>query len=324
MTYRDAIKLAIAEEMRRDDNVILLGEDVGQYGGAFGASVGLLEEFGEKRIKDTPISESAIVGTATGAALAGMRPICELMFMDFVTIAMDQLVNQAAKLRYMFGGKAKVPMVLRLPGGSGTGAAAQHSQSFEAWLCHVPGLVVVYASTPAEAKGLLKSAIRNDNPVCFIEHKLLYKTEGEVPVDEDYTIEMNKSFVKKEGTDVTIVSYGVMLQKVEEVAKYFEGAGISLEIIDPVTLYPMDMEPIIESVKKTGRLIIVHEAAKTGGLGGEISARIAESEAFDYLDAPIIRLGGLDVPIPYNRNLEKAVVPSEEAIKEAVLKVLNR
>ncbi len=324
MTYKEAIRLGMSEEMRRDDNVIFFGEDIGVYGGAFGVSVGILEEFGEERIRDTPISEAVISGAAAGAAATGLRPICEMMFIDFITIAMDGLVNQAAKMRYMFGGKAKVPMVMRLPSGSGTGAAAQHTQSLEAWLCHVPGLKVVSPSTPAEAKGLIKAAIRDDNPVCFIEHKLLYKIKDDVPLDEDYIVPIGKSDIKKEGKDVTIVTWGVMLQKVLDAAAEVEKEGISVEVIDPITLYPMDVETIIQSVKKTGRAIVVHEAAKTGGLGGEIAAAISESEAFDFLDAPVLRLAGLDVPIPYNRNLEAAVVPKVDDIKKAIYKVMNR
>ncbi|WP_425481544.1 alpha-ketoacid dehydrogenase subunit beta [Alkalibaculum sporogenes] len=324
MTYKDAIRLGMSEEMRRDKNVIFFGEDIGLYGGAFGLSVGMLDEFGEDRVKDTPISEAVIAGAAAGAAATGLRPICEMMFMDFVTIAMDNLANQAAKMRYMFGGKAKVPMVMRLPAGSGTGAAAQHTQSLEAWLCHVPGLKVVTPSTPAQAKGLIKAAIRDDNPVCFIEHKLLYKEKGDVPIDEDYIVPLGVSDIKKEGTDVTIISYGTILQKVMIAAQDVEKEGISVEVVDPITLYPMDIETIIKSVKKTGRAIVVHEAAKTGGLGGEIAASITESEAFDYLDAPVLRLAGLDVPIPYNRNLEAAVVPGVDEIKNAIYKVMNR
>lgn len=324
MTYKDAIRLGMSEEMRRDKNVIFFGEDIGLYGGAFGLSVGMLEEFGEERVRDTPISEAVISGAAAGAAATGLRPICEMMFMDFITIAMDGLANQAAKMRFMFGGKAKVPMVMRLPSGSGTGAAAQHTQSLEAWLCHVPGLKVVTPSTPAQAKGLIKAAIRDDNPVCFIEHKILYKMKGEVPLDEDYIVPIGKSEIKKEGTDVTIISFGTVLQKVLKAVEEVEKDGISVEIIDPITLYPMDKETIIESVKKTGRAIVVHEAAKTGGIGGEIAASISESDAFDFLDAPVLRLAGKDVPIPYNRNLEAAVLPSEEEIKEAIYKVMNR
>lgn len=301
-----------------------MGEDVGLYGGAFGVSVGMLEEFGEERVRDTPISEAAIAGAAAGAAVTGMRPIAEIMFMDFTTIAMDSLVNQAAKMRYMFGGKAKVPMVLRVPGGSGTGAAAQHSQSLEAWFCHVPGLKVVVPGTAADAKGLLKAAIRDDNPVVFVEQKTLYKVKGSVSIDDEFIIPLGKGEIKKEGEDVTIISYGRMLPRVLKVAEELEEEGISVEVLDPRTLVPLDKELIINSVKKTGRAILVNEACKTGGYLGEIASVISESEAFDYLDAPIIRLAGLDVPIPYNPELESAVVPSEKQIRDAVFKVLNR
>lgn len=324
MTYKEAVKLAMVEEMRRDENVFLMGEDVGLYGGAFGVSVGMLDEFGEERVRDTPISEAVIAGAAAGAAVTGMRPIAEIMFMDFSTIAMDALVNQAAKMRYMFGGKARVPMVLRCPGGSGTGAAAQHSQSLEAWFCHVPGLKVVVPSTAKDAKGLLKAAIRDDNPVVFVEQKTLYKIKGEVPMDEEFIIPLGKGEIKKEGKDVTIISYGRMLPRALKVAEEMESEGISVEVLDPRTLVPLDKELIIESVKKTGRVILVNEACKTGGYLGEIASVIVESEAFDYLDAPIVRLAGLDVPVPYNPELEKAIVPSEEQIREAVLKVMNR
>ncbi|MGL4607317.1 MAG: alpha-ketoacid dehydrogenase subunit beta [Eubacteriaceae bacterium] len=324
MTYREAIRLGMTEEMRQDDSVIFMGEDIGVYGGAFGLSVGMIDEFGEDRILDTPITEAAIVGTAVGAAATGLRPICEIMFMDFITFGMDALVNQGAKMRYMFGGQSEVPMVLRLPAGSGTGAAAQHCQSLEAWLCHVPGLKVVTPSTPAQAKGLIKAAIRDNNPVCFIEHKLLYKAEGEVPLDDHYLVEIGKTIKEREGKDATIITYGILLEKAMEASEILAKEGIEVEILNPVTLYPMDMEPIIESVIKTGHVIIGHEASKTGGLGGEISARIAESEAFDYLDAPIIRLGGLDVPIPYNRELEAAVVPDKLDFVRAVYRSLNR
>jgi pyruvate dehydrogenase E1 component beta subunit len=316
-TYAQAIKEAMSEEMRRDENVFLMGEDVGLYGGAFGVSVGMFEEFGEERVRDTPISEAVIAGAAAGAAVTGMRPIAEIMFSDFTTISMDQLVNQAAKMRYMFGGKAKVPMVLRTPGGSGTGAAAQHSQSLEAWFCHVPGLKVVVPSTPYDAKGLLKAAIRDDNPVMFFEQKLLYRKKGEVP-DEEYIVELGKADVKREGKDLTIITYGRMVPTCLAVAEELAKEGIEVEVVDPRTLLPLDTETLVASVKKTGRVLIVHEAVKTGGFGGEIAAAIADSEAFYYLDAPIKRLCGLDVPIPYCPELEKNVVPTEEKIKEAV------
>ncbi|MBU4440777.1 MAG: alpha-ketoacid dehydrogenase subunit beta [Acetobacterium sp.] len=324
MTYRDALRLGITEEMRRDENVIFMGEDIGLYGGAFGVSTGLLEEFGEDRILDTPIAEAAMVGTAVGAATTGLRPICEIMFMDFITLGMDALVNQAAKMRYMFGGQSQVPMVLRLPAGSGIGGAAQHSQSLEAWLCHVPGLKVVTPSTPAQAKGLMKAAIRDNNPVCFIEHKLLYDKVGLVPLDEDYLVEIGTTVVERPGKDVTIVAYGTTLAKAIEAADFLEEEGIKVEILNPVTLYPMDMKPIIESVIKTGCLIVAHEASKTGGLGGEIVARVVESEAFDYLNAPIIRLGGLDVPVPFNKELEASVVPQRNDFVHGVYRLLNR
>jgi len=322
ITYAQAIKEAMSEEMRRDENVFLIGEDVGIYGGAFGISVGMIEEFGEERVRDTPISEAAIAGAAAGAAVTGMRPIAEIMFSDFTTIAMDQLVNQAAKMRYMFGGKAKVPMVLRTPGGSGTGAAAQHSQSLEAWFCHVPGLKVVIPSTPYDAKGLLKAAIRDDNPVVFIEQKLLYRRKGLVP-EEEYIVPLGKADIKREGNDLTIVTYGRMLPLCLEVAENFAKEGVSIEVVDPRTLVPLDKETIIASVKKTGRVLVVHEACKTGGFGAEIATTITESEAFFYLDAPIRRECGLDVPIPYCPELEKNVVPTLDKVTQAVRELLR-
>lgn len=321
ITYAQAIKDAMSEEMRENPDVVFMGEDIGAYGGAFGVSVGMWEEFGSDRILETPISEAAIGGAAVGAAVTGLRPIAEIMFMDFVTIAMDAIVNQAAKMRYMFGGMAKVPMVLRCPAGSGTGSAAQHSQSLEAWFCHVPGLKVVTPSTPADAKGLLKAAIRDDNPVIFIEQKLLYRTKGDVP-SGDYVVEIGKANVVNQGTDLTIVTYGRMLHLVLEAVEKVKDA--SIEVIDLRSLLPLDKDCIIDSVKKTGRALIVHEAVKTGGLGGELSALITESEAFDYLDAPIVRLAGKDVPVPYNPILEKSVIPSIDEIEEAILKALNK
>jgi pyruvate/2-oxoglutarate/acetoin dehydrogenase E1 component len=323
MTYREALRLAMSEEMRMDDKVIFMGEDIGVYGGGFRVSLGMLDEFGDKRVLDTPVSESAIVGCAAGAAMTGLRPICEMMFMDFIALGMDSLVNQAAKIRYMFGGGASVPMVVRLPSGSGTGAAAQHSQTLEAWLCNVPGLKVVTPSTPAQAKGLLKAAIRDDNPVCFIEHKMLYGMKGPVPMDENYVISLGKSYVEREGSDVTIVSWGRLLVDCIEVAGHLADENIEAEVINPMTLYPMDMQPIFESVRKTGRLVIVHEGPKTGGVGAEISAKVSESECFDYLEAPILRLGGLDVPIPHNKHLESAVIPQKDDILDAVYTVMG-
>lgn len=324
MTYAQAICLAMTEEMRRDQDVFLIGEDVGVYGGSFGVTKGMIEEFGEERIKDAPISEAAIVGTAVGAAATGMRPIVEMPFSDFITIGMDALVNQGAKMRYMFGGKAKVPMVVRLPGGSGTGAAAQHSQSLEAWFCHVPGLKVVAASTPNDAKGLLKTSIRDDNPVVFVESKRLYKVKGIVSQDPEFIIPLGKAEIKRQGRDLTIIAYGRMLPKVLKIAQEVAKEGIDVEVVDPRTLVPLDKETIIQSVKKTGRAIIIHEAAKTGGYGGEILSTIVESEAFYYLKAPIIRLAGKDIPIPFNPQLEKAAVPSEQEIRGAVYQIMNQ
>jgi pyruvate/2-oxoglutarate/acetoin dehydrogenase E1 component len=322
ITYAEAIREALRQEMTRDDSVFLMGEDVGIYGGAFGVSYGLIDEFGEERVRDTPISEAAIVGTATGAALVGMRPVAEIMFMDFTTIAMDQLVNQAAKIRFMFGGKAKVPMVLRTAAGSGTGAAAHHSQSLEAWLVHVPGLKVVMPSTPYDVKGLLLASIRDDNPVVFVEHKLLYKVKGPVP-EEEYTIPLGVADVKRQGKDVTIVATSIMVHRALEAAETLAQEGIEAEVIDPRTLKPFDDETVTTSVIKTGRVLIVHEACKTGGVGAEIAARITESEAFDYLDAPIKRLAGLDIPVPYNRMLERHMVPQVESIGDAVKELMS-
>lgn len=317
ITYLEAVREAMSQEMRQNEDVFILGEDIGVYGGAFGVTRGMIEEFGPERVRNTPISEAAISGAAVGAALTGMRPILELQFSDFITIAMDQMVNQAAKTRYMFGGKGKVPMVLRTPSGSGTGAAAQHSQSLEAWMAHIPGLKVVQPSTAYDVKGLLKAAMDDDNPVVFYEHKLLYKTSDHVP-EEQYSIPLGKADVKREGTDVTLVATALMVHKALEAAAELEKEGISVEVIDPRTIVPLDEEAIINSVKKTGRLIVAHEAVKRGGIGGEIASMIAESEAFDYLDAPIKRLGGLAVPIPYNPTLEKAATPQVPDIIAAV------
>lgn len=324
MTYGEAIRLGISEEMRRDDRVVFLGEDIGAYGGAFGISEGMLEEFGSDRILDTPVSEAAIVGTAVGAAATGLRPVCEMMVMDFITMGMDALVNQGAKMRYMFGGQVQIPMVLRLPTGAGMGEGAQHSQSLESWLCHVPGLKVVTPSTPAQAKGLIKAAIRDNNPICFIEHKMLYKNQAGVPMDDEYLLEIGKTYLERPGKDVTIVAYGPMLLKAIEAAEFLEEEGILVEILNPITLYPLDIKPIIESVIKTGCLIVAHEAPKTGGIGAEIVAQVVESEAFDYLNAPILRLGGLDVPIPYNKKLEMATVPQRNDFVHGVYRLLNR
>lgn len=322
ITYLEAVREAMSQEMRQNDDVFILGEDIGLYGGAFGVTRGMFDEFGGERIRNTPISESAIAGCAVGAALTGMRPILELQFSDFITIAMDQIVNQAAKSRYMFGGKGKVPMVLRTPGGSGTGAAAQHTQSLEAWTAHIPGLKIVQPSTAYDAKGLLKAAMDDDNPVIFYEHKLAYKTSCDVP-EEQYSIPLGVADIKREGKDVTIVATSYMVHKALEAAAELEKDGIDVEVVDPRTLVPLDKETIIKSVKKTGRLIVAHEAVKRGGYGAEIASVIAESEAFDYLDAPIKRLGGAEVPMPYNPNLEKAATPQVPDIIAAVKEIVR-
>ncbi|MFB4167229.1 alpha-ketoacid dehydrogenase subunit beta [Virgibacillus sp. JSM 102003] len=323
ITYSEAVREAMEQEMRKNDDVFILGEDIGVYGGAFGVTRGMIEEFGPERVRNTPISESGISGAAVGSALTGMRPIVELQFSDFITIAMDQMVNQAAKLRYMYGGKATVPMVLRTPSGSGTGAAAQHSQSLEAWVAHVPGLKVVQPSTAYDAKGLLKAAMDDDNPVVFYEHKVLYKTKSDVPEDQ-YSIPLGKADIKREGTDVTIVATAVMVHRALEAAEELEKEGISVEVVDPRTIVPLDEETIVKSVSKTGRVVVAHEAVKRGGVGGEIASMIAESDAFDYLDAPIQRLGALPVPVPYNPDLEKASVPQVPDIVKSVKKTLNK
>jgi pyruvate dehydrogenase E1 component beta subunit len=322
ITYRQAIKDAMVEEMRRDERVFLIGEDIGTYGGAFGVSAGMLEEFGPERIVETPISEEAIIGAAAGAAMVGMRPIAEMMFMDFIMLAMEPLVNQAAKARYMFGGKATVPMVVRMPSGSGTGAAAQHSQSLETLLMHIPGIKVVAPSTPYDAKGLLISSIRDENPVCFVEHKLLYKEKGDVP-DEEYTIPLGVADIKREGRDITVVSSGIMVHKSLQAAEILAEEGISVEVLDPRTLKPLDVDTIAKSVKKTGRLLVVHEAVKTAGWAGEVMASISETPAWDYLDAPMRRLAGKDVPIPYNPKLEAAAVPQVDDIVQEIKAIVQ-
>ena len=315
-TYLQALNEALDQEMERDPAVFILGEDVGQFGGCFGVTQGLFAKYGEARVKDTPITESAIVGAATGAAAAGLRPVCEIMFVDFIGVALDQLFNQAAKMRYMFGGKAKIPMVLRAPQGAGIGAAAQHSQSLEAWFMHVPGLKVAIPSTPYDAKGLLIAAIRDDNPVVFLEHKLLYGIEGEVP-DQPYTVEFGKAAVVREGADVTLVATAKMVHTALDAAAQLAEMGISAEVIDPRTLLPLDTATMVNSVKKTHGLVIVHEAVKFAGAGAEIAAQVAE-QAFDYLDAPIVRVAAPFTPVPFSVPLENAFIPNAADIVEAV------
>ncbi|WP_156285977.1 alpha-ketoacid dehydrogenase subunit beta [Oceanivirga salmonicida] len=324
MSFRDTIILAMSEEMRRDENVFLMGEDVGIFGGDFGTSVGMLEEFGEERIRDCPISESAIAGSAAGAAMTGLRPIVDLTFMDFVVIAMDAIVNQAAKTRYMFGGKGSVPVTYRCAAGNGVGSAAQHSQSLESWFTHIPGLKVVAPGTPRDMKGLLKASIRDNNPVVILEYKSEFNQKGEVPLDDEFIIPLGVGEIKKEGTDITVVTYGKMVSRVMKAANELEEEGISVEVVDPRTLVPLDKDIIINSVKKTGKVVLVNDAHKTSGYIGEISALISESEAFDYLDAPIRRCAGEDVPMPYAQNLEMAMIPTVESIKEAIRKTVNK
>ena len=316
MTYGEAIREGMRIKMNEDPSVFIFGEDVGAFGGCFGVTAGLFDEFGEDRVKDTPISEGVIIGCAVGAAATGLKPIAELMFIDFLTVGMDQLVNQAAKMRYMFGGKITLPMVVRLPGGAGVQAAAQHSQSLEAWLTHIPGLKVVYPSTPQDALGLMLSAIEDENPVMFVEHKLLYAVSGEVD-DIVKPIPLGVADIKKAGSDVTIIATGKMVHDALEAAEKLEKQGISAEVIDPRSLYPLDIDTIKKSVEKTSRVLIVTEENKRGGYGGEISAMISEN-FFDSLDCPVKRIGALDTPIPFSPILESFVIPNALDIENAV------
>lgn len=308
LSYSQAIQEAMAISMERDERVFLMGEDIGVYGGAFQVTGDLVDRFGEDRVMDTPISELGGAGVAVGAALTGMRPIFEFQFSDFAALAMEQIVNQAAKIRYMLGGAVSVPLVMRFPAGSGTGAAAQHSQSLEAWLGHVPGLKVIQPSTPYDVKGMLLAAVEDPDPVMIFEHKLLYKMKGLVP-EGYYTVPLDKAAVVKEGSDLTIVASAIMVHKALEAATELAKENINVEVIDLRSVRPIDRATIINSVKKTSKLMCVYEAVKTLGIGAEISAIVAESDAFEYLDAPIIRLGGAETPIPYNPDLERATVP---------------
>lgn len=323
LSYAQAIQEAIAIAMEEDPRVFIMGEDIGVYGGAFQVTGDLVHRFGADRVIDTPIAELGGAGVAVGAALTGMKPIYEFQFSDFATLAMEQIVNQAAKLRFMLGGNVSVPLVMRFPAGSGTGAAAQHSQSLEAWLGHVPGLKVLQPATPHDAKGMLLAAIDDPDPVMIFEHKILYKMKGEVP-EGRYTVPIGKALVRREGRDVTVVASAIMVHKALAAAEELVKDGIDVEVVDLRTIRPMDRETIVASVMKTGRLVCVYEGVKTLGVGAEISAMIAESEAFDYLDAPIIRLGGAESPIPYNPELEKAVVPQVPDIVQAVRALARR
>lgn len=321
ITYKDAIREAMCEEMRRDENVYFMGEDIGAYCGAFGVSKGMLEEFGPERILEPPISETAFMGAGVGSAITGMRPIVELMFSDFMAVCYDQIINQAAKMHFMFAGKVSVPMVIRTASGGGTGAAAQHSQSLEQMYCHVPGLKVVVPSTAYDAKGLLKASIRDNNTVVFLEQKRLYKNKGLVP-EEDYTIPLGVADIKREGKDVSIITYGRMVPMSLEVAEKLEKEGISVEVLDLRTLSPLDTEAIIATAKKTRRVVVVHEAVQFGGFGGEVVSTIADSDAFYYLDAPIKRVGALYCPVPFNPVLEANTFPTPERIEAAVRETL--
>ena len=317
LTYAQAIQEALSQAMDADPNVFLMGEDIGVYGGAFQVTGDLVHRYGEDRVMDAPISELGQAGVAVGAALAGCRPVLEFQFSDFVTLAMEQIVNQAAKIRFMFGGKASVPMVVRMPAGSGTGAAAQHSQSLEAWFAHVPGLKVVQPSTPHDAKGLLLAAIDDPNPVLIFEHKLLYKTKGHVPA-EPYRVPIGTAVVRRPGSTATVVATSIMVHRALEAAEALAAEGIDAEVIDLRSLRPIDTATIEASARRTGRLLVVHEGVRTLGIGAEIAALVAGGEAFDFLDAPIMRLGGRDAPLPYNPVLEKAAVPQVPDIVAAL------
>ena len=316
LSYKEALNQAIYEEMERDENIFVIGEDVGVLGGAFRVTQGLLDKFGSKRVVDTPLSESAIIGCSLGAAVCGLRPIVEIMFIDFIGVCLDQIINQVAKIRYMLAGQVKVPMVIRMPGGFGKSWAAQHSQSLESFFCHIPGLKVVMPATPYDAKGLLKTAIRENNPVIFIEHKFLYSTTGDVP-DEEYTIELGSADVKRQGSDVTILTYSQMVYFSLKAAEILAQDGIDVEVVDLRTLDPLDVNTIINSVKKTGRAVVVAEGYRNVGMGAEISSIITE-QAFDYLDAPVERIAAMDVPVPFSSVLEDAVRPKVEDIVKVV------
>ncbi len=317
LSYREALNEALVQAMDADPDVILIGEDIGSYGGAFGVTRGLLDRYGTKRVIDTPISEAGIAGACVGAAISGLRPVGDMQFSDFITLGMEQMVLQGARLRTMFAGQVNVPLVMRLPGGAGTGAAAQHSGSYENWFVHVPGLKVVMPASAYDAKGLLLSAIDDDNPVIFCEHKLLYNARGHVP-EEAYREPLGVARVMRQGRDLTLVATSMMVALALEAAEQLAGEGIDVEVIDPRTLRPLDETPIVESVIRTGRLLVVHEAVETGGFGGEVVARVVASEAFDYLDAPPLRLAGKDVPVPQSEVLEAAAIPQiQDIVRDA-------
>ncbi len=318
--YSVAIRDVIAEEMRRDSSVFVMGEDIGALGGVFGCTRGLQKEFGKERVRDTPIAEAGYVGTGIGAALTGMRPILDFMYLDFVYVAMDQLLNQAAKLRYMYGGRATLPLVVRGQQGVGRGNAGTHSQSVEAFFTHIPGFKVAMPSTAADAAGLLRTAIRDNNPVMFIEHKALYVNSEEVPDDPEFALPFGKARVRREGSDVTIIATSLMVSRALEAAEKLAAEGIEAEVIDPRTLLPLDLESILASIEKTGRAVVVHEAHKNNGVGAEIASQIME-EGFKYLDAPVVRLGAKACTLPFSLVLENAVVPGVDDIHQAATQV---
>ncbi len=322
LTYREALNQAMREEMHRDETIVLMGEEVGYYNGAYKVSKGLLDEFGPKRVLDTPITELGFTGLGVGAAMAGVRPIVEMMTFNFSMLAIDQIVNSAAKMLYMSGGQFPIPMVVRGPGGAGHQLGAQHSQSLESWYCHVPGLKVVMPATPADAKGLLKTSIRDDNPVVFIESEVLYGTKGEVP-DGEHLVPLGVADIKRAGRDVTLVAHSKMVFVALEAATDLANEGIEAEVVDPRTLRPLDTEAILNSVRKTNRVVVVEEGWEYCGVGAQF-VDVIQREAFDYLDAPVLRVTGADVPMPYAKNLEHAALPDKEKVKEAVHRVLYR
>ncbi|MGH3046691.1 MAG: alpha-ketoacid dehydrogenase subunit beta [Gaiellaceae bacterium] len=322
LTYREAVRDAMSEAMRRDDDVFIMGEDIAEMGGSMGVTQGMLEEFGPDRVRNTPISEMAIVGSGVGAAIAGMRPIVEIMYQDFTTLAMEQLVSQAAKHRYMSGGQVKVPLTVRTQGGAGWSPGAQHAQQLEAWFVHVPGLKVVFPSTPADVRGLLWTSIYDDNPVLFFEHRTLYGIKGEVP-DEIDGIELGKARVHREGGDVTVVATGRLVHEALGAAEEAEEEGISVEVVDPRTLLPLDEDAIVESVKKTSRCVVAHEAVVRMGFGAEVTA-VVQEKAFDYLDAPIERVGSKFVPLPFAPVMEEFVIPHKADVLAAIKRTVER
>jgi pyruvate dehydrogenase E1 component beta subunit len=322
ITFRQALNDTLGEELARDPNVVLLGEEIGKFEGSYKITEGLLTEFGKKRVVDTPIAEEGFVGLAAGAAMFGLRPVVEIMTINFILVAIDQIVNHASKIHYMFGGQAKVPMVIRTPSGGMGQLAATHSQSFENWFAYCPGLKVVAPATPYDAKGLLRSAIRDDDPVIFIESLPLYDTKGEVPANDDYTVPIGIADVKREGTDVTVVAYSRMTVIAMQVAQALEKEGVSVEVVDLRSLRPLDRPTLVNSVKKTGRAVIIEEDWRSYGVGAELAATIQE-EAFDYLDAPVLRVAGLEVPLPYAEQLSRASKPNAQDLKDAIYRVLE-